>query len=332
MLTQSKKRSGMKINRLQRILQLVSTLQSQRHYGPDQLAQKMDVDRRTIFRDLKTLKLAGVPYYFDEEKNGYKISENFMLPPMRLDFEESLSLLLLGSYYNKYTSVPLSKQAQRAITKIENNMPRHIQQYCIEIIKNTSMRSPRKSINAQNEQDVLLKLQQAIRRRRKVKIVYDSFHEKRNISTTISPYHLHFSRFNWYVIAHSSMHKETRTFKLQRIEDITVLIKRYVSDKPFDLDEYLSLAWSIIPEGKIYDIKLRFSQMVARNVAETLWHRTQKLSWLKDGKLIFEAKIDGLGEISWWILRYGDQVEVLEPKLLKQRISRVAKKIVKIYK
>jgi predicted DNA-binding transcriptional regulator YafY len=77
--------------------------------------------------------------------------------------------------------------------------------------------------------------------------------------------------------------------------------------------------------------KLRFSPKVAGNVAEVLWHRTQKLTKHKDGSITFEADVDGLGEISWWVIGYADNVEVLEPKELRKKVGQMAKRTAKIY-
>ena len=47
-----------------------------------------------------------------------------------------------------------------------------------------------------------------------------------------------------------------------------------------------------------------------------------------DGSAIVEFLIDGLNEITWWILSYGDRVQVLAPKILRQRIIEIAQKMV----
>jgi proteasome accessory factor B len=86
----------------------------------------------------------------------------------------------------------------------------------------------------------------------------------------------------------------------------------------------------MIPEGKIHHVKLRFSPKVARNVAEVQWHGTQKTMFNEDGSLIAEFRVDGLGEISWWILGYGDQVEVLAPAALRKQIGKTAKRMVEL--
>jgi predicted DNA-binding transcriptional regulator YafY len=43
-----------------------------------------------------------------------------------------------------------------------------------------------------------------------------------------------------------------------------------------------------------------------------------------------EFRVDGIGEISWWILGYGDQVQVLAPKALRKRVLEMAKNMIKL--
>jgi predicted DNA-binding transcriptional regulator YafY len=74
----------MKIERLQRIMRLVAILQTQRSSTPNDLAQQLNVTRRTIFRDLDMLRKAGIPCYYDEDKKSYALNESFFLPPLLL--------------------------------------------------------------------------------------------------------------------------------------------------------------------------------------------------------------------------------------------------------
>jgi proteasome accessory factor B len=126
------------------------------------------------------------------------------------------------------------------------------------------------------------------------------------------------------------MHNSVRTFKLARIRQLKTLSQHFVDDGNFDLSEYLGRAWSMIPEGRIYNVKLRFLPKVAENVAEVRWHSTQKVTRNGDGSVTMEFRVDGLGEITWWILGYGDQVQVLRPKRLRQKIIETAKNMAKL--
>jgi proteasome accessory factor B len=86
----------------------------------------------------------------------------------------------------------------------------------------------------------------------------------------------------------------------------------------------------IAEKGRDREVIVRFSKLVAQNVAEVHWHKTQRLAFRDDGTLDFHVTVSGLNEISWWILGYGDQAEVLHPpelrRLIAQRARRMAEK------
>jgi len=56
-------------------------------------------------------------------------------------------------------------------------------------------------------------------------------------------------------------------------------------------------------------------------VRETVWHRSQVLTDLPDGRLEMTVRVAGIVEIRPWILSWGDQVEVLEPADLRDAVS-----------
>jgi proteasome accessory factor B len=84
----------------------------------------------------------------------------------------------------------------------------------------------------------------------------------------------------------------------------------------------------MIPEGRLYNVRLRFLPKVARSVAEVRWHSTQTVTFQEDGSVIIEFRVDGLNEITWWILSYGDQVQVLAPAALRQKVIKIAENMV----
>ena len=133
------------------------------------------------------------------------------------------------------------------------------------------------------------------------------------------------------MIAHSEMHDETRTFKLVRIDSLTVTEESF--DPPAEPvgDEPFGEAWRMIPEGTLWDIHLHFEPKVAANVAEVQWHRSQTVDWNADGSVNYRVRVDGLGEITWWLLGYGDQVTVDAPAELRQRVKAVADNVVARY-
>jgi predicted DNA-binding transcriptional regulator YafY len=169
---------------------------------------------------------------------------------------------------------------------------------------------------------------EAIKLKQVLAIHYYLPSEQMSVTTNLNPYYLVYSAYNWYAIGESSFHKAVHTFKLNHITQLNPLDKYFVEDEKFDLQEYFGYAWSLFREGQIYEVELRFCPRIATEVADVQWHKTQTTSFGDDGSVVLKFRVDGLNEITWWILGYGDQVEVLAPKALRQRIAQIASRMV----
>lgn len=307
----------MNTGRIHRLLRLITLLQSGADLTAEALAREVGVSRRTLFRDLKILEQAGIPYQHRTGR-GYAIVPSFFLPPVNLKVTEALGLMLMAKGTSAYTNQPLTTPAAEAVRKLIAMLPEPIRRVCHEMSRRVTMRAP-VSPRA-NGSDCYPHLQQAIDEQRAVRLEYDSIFDGEPITTVFQPYHLHFDVRSWYVIGHSAKHKQVRTFKLARVKSIALLGQRFSLKKPFDIDAYLGQAWRLIPEGRVYNIELEFAPKVARNVAEVHWHHTQTHRLLDDGRCRMCFQIDGLEEIHWWVLGYGDQVKVIKPRKLRTMI------------
>ncbi|MBA7477560.1 hypothetical protein ES707_12971 [subsurface metagenome] len=322
----------MKRSRISRVMQILTTLQAGKSYAVSDLSKMFGTSRRTIFRDLKELQAIGVPYRYDARTSGYMIEPEFFLPPIDLSLQEALSLLLLAHKARNQIQLPFKNSVLLAALKIENNLPVKIRRYCNKALQNISTRASAQApiTHSAGLDKTFAQLQQAIVKKRKVNILYHSLFEGTIIDVELCPYHLLYNNRAWYVLGRSSLHESVRTFKLNRIRELTTTERCFVDGENFDVYEYFGRAWSMIPEGKIYNIKLRFLPKVANNVAEVQWHSTQKVIRNSDGSATVEFRVDGIGEITWWILGYGDQVQVLAPKELRKKVLEVSKNMVKL--
>ena len=321
----------MNVSRIYRLLRLITLLQTRRDYTADELARELDVSRRTIFRDLNMLEMARIPYYFDAERGGYRISKHFFLPPINLTLTEALALLMLTGRLGRGRQLPLINQGARAAMKIESALPAGVRKHVGSVINhlhlNLAPSSRHEGLDAMFDE-----LTGAIAGKRICRIVYISFHEKKQINVTIRPLHLVFMGRAWYVLGHVARPGEVRTFKLGRIRKLTVTDKTFTQPSGVDVEDHFGQAWQMIPEGKLYDVHLHFEPKVAANVAEVNWHSTQRVEWNDDGSTEFRVTVDGLGEITWWILGYGDQVEVISPPALRRRLAGMASSLVEKYR
>lgn len=310
----------MKTERIERLLRLVQTLESGRSLSVEQLTKILGVTRRTIFRDLKVLDHAGLPYSFDRDTGRYTAQQSVLLPPVTLSQSEALALVLAARHLIDNPAFPDANAAAAASAKLESVLPAAIQDYLEPLLRRMEV-LPEPTSSREPIADAMKGVQDALAGKFKLEVRYDSYFEKNTIDVVLHPYRLIHLRRGWYLLAHTEGVEEVRTYKLERMLRLRVLNTPYTIDPGFSLDRYFGNAWIMMREDKSYHVKIRFLKQVAANVDEVHWHKTQVTSYDADGSLIFEVDVDGIKEISWWILGYGDQAQVLEPPELREMIA-----------
>lgn len=308
---------------LHRLILLIDLLQSGQRYGIDALATECEVSRRTVFRDLGTLRDCGVPVLIDRETGHYYLSgRTGLLKSVDFSPEEALSLIVLTSEISNSGGVPFLSPARSAVLKIQSILPPGLRDDVGELTGTIRIRFEPSYDKLDDKAPMYERLIEAMNNRHAVRIHYKSPAEPDLICTKLHPYRLLFSRRSWYVIGRSSLHAAVRTFHLGRVLQLEELDEVYEIPRSFTIERYLRNAWHIIPEeGPDQTVVVRFSPVVAQNVAEVNWHKTQEVVHNEDGSIDYRVTVSGLGEIMWWILGYGDQAVVLEPPELRERIK-----------
>lgn len=73
-------RRARQCERLGRLLQTLQLITSKGRWDADGLAEELECSRRTVYRMLQTLSMAGVPWYFDESCRAYRVRPGFKFP------------------------------------------------------------------------------------------------------------------------------------------------------------------------------------------------------------------------------------------------------------
>lgn len=319
--------------RLRRLLRLIELLQSGRPYNSDQLAAECEVSRRTVFRDMQALLEAGFPAVYNHERNAYYLPRPFLIPTQELSPTETMSLLLMCEQVGHLgLGIPFEGSAKAAADKLRLSLPEHLRVLAQKSVEALSIQlDPRNPLHGQR--DIFELVMRAIVERKPVRIEYSSPAEREIIKTLLSPYRLLFSRRSWYVIGRSSVHREVRTFNIARFQKAELTSGEYRIPVRFSLEKYLGKAWHLIRDRKNpAKIHVRFSAKVAKNVAEVHWHATQRTTFLPSGELEYHAEVEGINEISWWIMGYGQEAEVLSPASLRQLIASHVAQMQKTYR
>lgn len=314
-----------KYERLARMLKIITLVKANPKLKRTDLARLCEVSSvRTIQRDIKSLAIAEVPIFWSGE--GYEIMPNFFLPPLAFSVEEALSMILCAKAYRDGEGKFHESVIESAISKIVATLSRSTK----ELLE---LESGKISVESRKTADVggmLSQLYQAILSNKQLIITYYSFSSNSVSERVIDPYALTFRKQAWYLVAFCHTRGRILTFRTNRIRKAEYTGNRFSYPSDFSLKNYMDKSWHVM-NGEETEVVVKFDAKVAPLIKEVEWHPTQEIEDLPDGAILYTVTVAGIKEISFWILGYGQDAEVISPQKLRDEIAAVARKMCQHY-
>ncbi|MCY6959918.1 helix-turn-helix transcriptional regulator [Clostridium brassicae] len=299
----------MQINRL---FEIVYILLDKKTITAGELAEHFEVSIRTIYRDIEVLSGAGIPIYTSKGKGGgISIIENFVLNKSMLSEEEQNDILmsLQGLNATKYPDTePVLKKLSLLFNKQGMNW--------IDVDF-----SHWGSKNSEREKFDILK--RAILNRNLITFDYFSSYKEKT-ERTVEPLKLIFKGQSWYLYGYCRVKDDFRIFKITRIKNLNKLDIAFMRDIPKDI-------WteSETCKNKLVTLVLRIHPKMAYRVYDEFDEECIQRN--EDGS--FNVTVT-LMENEWvygYILSYGNYVEILEPKHIREIVKIKLKEALKKY-
>jgi predicted DNA-binding transcriptional regulator YafY len=318
---------------LPRLLELIMAIQSDRYPNARALAERCEVSRRTIFRDLDTLAAAGIPVHYRPDRQGYQLARGCSLPASSLDETELLALLIMARQWKGGAAFDLIRHARSGTQKLIQALPADVRDRLLIRAEPIPEGGPEAPL-PRDRRLVYDALLNALALRLQIRIWYRDVRDETGTqeTTKLSLYRLVLARGTWYVVGRSTFHRGVRVFRIPWIERATPTTDSYTIPPRFNLERFLGSAWCMERGEVRYGIWLRFSAQAAPEIRGALWHHSQRLAELPDRRADLHLVIDGLDEILGWVLGFGDQVEVLAPPELRERIAALAARVAEIHR
>ena len=222
------------MRRADRLFAIVQALRGRRLTTAKQLADRLQVSERTIYRDIQDLSLSGVPI-LGEAGVGYVLKKGFDLPPLMFDFDEVEALLIGARLVGAWSSTPLAKSAERAMEKIAAVLP---ESRCAAI-ETTQVYAPNFHVDKMVGERFEL-LRHAIRARHVAAIRYET-EGKKYTQRRVRPLALHFGGERWTLAAWCELRKDFRSFRLDRMQEIVVSENTFAAEAGKTLADYLRM-------------------------------------------------------------------------------------------
>ncbi len=200
------------MNRIDRLMGMMTMLQSKKYCTIEKLCDKFDISIRTAYRDLKALNEIGVPVNFENGK-GYFISQGYFLPPLSLTTEEANALILLNTLADKFTDNSIVRHSHNALDKIKAALRNSDKYKADELSSQINVYIPPAEKNQANS---LSAIQNAIINKTVLKIAYTD-NEGRQSKREIEPIGLIFYTNQWHLYAWCKSKNGYRDFKVKMI-------------------------------------------------------------------------------------------------------------------
>jgi proteasome accessory factor B len=331
------RRLQQKRDRLARLLKVMTILEASAPLGltAEQVGKITSTAKRTAYRDIKAIG-SELGYPTIEKGGRYTLAPGSFLPALRLTLAQATSVFIAARLATRFADT-YDPSLYSAFLALQRTLPKALGKHVVPVLAEFARRPVNATLN-----DHFEKLAQAWAEKRIVSFTYvpagyDGDHgptQRPPGRRRVHPYLLEPSMqtHSLYLIGHDEERGAVRTFKLERILDLSVTPQRFEPPNADMLARSLRLAWDIISNQAPVDVELRFVPSVAARVAETVWHPSQTSQPQADGSLLWRATVSGTTEIRLWILGWGDEVEVLAPEDLRADVVQTHARAAKLYR
>lgn len=320
-----------------RLLAIVLELQAHRWRRAEDLARTMETSKRTIYRDLVALGQAGVPI-ISTPGRGYSLVEGYFLPPVSFSADEATILSLGADVMAQSFDTQYRAAAQSAANKITAALPERLR-VDVEALRERIRMRPGATELAPAIAAKLRTLRGAVIACQRIRFRYftrypdastpqddrQSAIEEGAMWREANPYALIHVTSAWYLMAYCHVRKDIRNFRLERIEDLSVLEQTFQRPPTLRLRAYRPL------ETRTVEARILFDAQAARWAREAPSFFTTAQEDTPDGGLLVTLRVRQEDEITQWLLSWGSHARILEPASLREMIAEEAAHMLRMY-
>jgi predicted DNA-binding transcriptional regulator YafY len=324
--------TGEKIPKMARIKEIFVRLHRGVLPKKKDLARDLNVDERTIGRDIADMKsIFNLPIEYSAEYRGYRLTAIVdEMPTMDNVHEDdmlafSVAMKALLEYKDTPFYQDLEKIFKHLLTFSSKQM---IKKTEVAFNNVTFLNNRHRAYNTDN----FMALIKASINKEKVKVSYRN-NKQKNSTQIVHPYHFFCTSGRWYMIAYSEKHQEIRNYSMARVGDGKVLnLKENFEVVDFNPDIHFKNAiGAFTGTGQEYHAVIEFDYFAGPIVQERIWNPTTKFIKLKNGGVRMEITVPHLEDLKNEVLAWGSRAVVIEPLELKETMIAEAKNMLNNY-
>ncbi len=220
-----------------RVLAVLELLQARDSVSGAELAERLEVDVRTVQRYIVRLKDLNIPVESSRGVGGaYRLKPGFRLPPLLLTNEEAFALSLGLNSLKQVGLSAFAPATEGALTKLRRVLPEGLRE-SLRTVDDVVAIEPGPWV-VTTPVESLIRAASAIRTANRVRFDYRS-HQGAVSRRQIEPYALMHTDGRWYLIGYCLTRRAMRTFRLDRVSSLEMAVGRFKRPKEFDARHYM---------------------------------------------------------------------------------------------
>lgn len=288
------------------------------------------ISKRTIERDLQSLA-SVFPLECDDRERpfGWSWFGNDVMDIPSMDMSVALTFSMASQFLQ-----PLLPRSSI------NHLAPHFNQ-ASNILKNTDksgqgkwldkvrvIQRGQRLIAAEMPDDILDTVYEALLTDKRLEITYLKREDSKVTQYEVNPLGLVFRDTTVYMLSSLWDYDDVLQLVAHRIKTVKIIDTPVTIPKDFNIDKYIkSGGFGYKMSEKPIKLKILFDSRIAIHVQETPLSDDQKFKLQDDGRVLIEASVLDTQELRWWLMSFGDQVEVVKPMKLREDFKKMASRI-----
>ena len=310
-----------------RVLAVLALLQAHGRMSGSELAQRLEVNVRTLRRYIIMLQDLGIPIEAERGRNGaYVLSAGFKLPPMMFTNEEALALTVGLISARSLNLAETDRAIESAFAKLERVMPLDLKSR-VRALTETVTLNPHPNPSTPPSEMILSRLSSAAQLRQRVHLRYHP-NKGEDTERDFDPYGLTYYQHRWYAVGYCHLRQDLRSFRLDRIAQVDLLEMDFDRPEGFDPLAYLMQSITIMPRNYAFELLLKTD--IDRAHIE-VFDVLGILEPVEDG-ILMRGSVDDLDWLARQISIFSFDFVVHKPAELKEELKKHSAKLEQLAK
>ena len=307
-----------------RLLTMLELLQSRGRLSGTELAERLEVDRRSVRRYIETLQDLGIPIEAERGPHGgYRLRPGYKLPPLLFTEDEGVALTLGLVGLRRWGITLTSATIEGALAKIERVLPDAARRRVQAVQSHLALEIAQPL--APVDSALVVQLSSAAADGQSVRLCYRA-QQGKETERVVDPYGVVNWTRSWYLVGYCHLRRAPRMFRLDRILSLALEPDRFVPSGDFDYVGY------VVDHVADWGDALRVEVWLGLAPAEAQRRVPHGYGSMEPapGGVLLRSQINDVDWFASFLLGLGCALKVQEPEELRTALKRSARAIRRI--